>query len=74
VSGSGAVRGFDPDGNEVGRIEVPARMVTSLCFGGTDRRDLYVVTGDNTSDPARGGTIYRTRADVPGCLVATATV
>ena len=28
-------------------------MVTSLCFGGADRRDLYIVTGDNTADPDR---------------------
>jgi xylono-1,5-lactonase len=74
VSGSGAVRGFAPDGTEVGRVEVPARMVTSVCFGGPDRRDMYVVTGDNTADAERGGTIYRTRADVPGCTVATARV
>jgi gluconolactonase len=74
VSGSGAVRGFAPDGSEVSRVDVPARMVTSLCFGGIDRRDLYIVTGDNTSHPKRGGTIYKTRAEVPGCPVATATV
>jgi sugar lactone lactonase YvrE len=74
VSGSGAVRGFAPDGSEVDRVEVPARMVTSLCFGGPDRRDLYIVTGDNTVDPERRGSIYQTRAEVPGCPVALATV
>jgi D-xylonolactonase len=74
VSGSGAVRGFSPDGVEVGRVQVPARMVTSVCFGGADRRDMYVVTGDNTIDPDRAGTIYRTRADVAGCAVARARV
>ncbi len=74
VSGSGAARGFAPDGTEVARVEVPARMVTSVCFGGADRRDMYIVTGDNTADPDRGGTIYRTRADVPGCVVAAARV
>lgn len=74
VSGSGAVRGFAPDGSEVARIEVPARMVTSLCFGGTDRRDLYIVTGDNTAHPDRGGTVYRTRAEVAGCQVPMARV
>ena len=74
VSGSGAVRGFAPDGSEVGRIEVPAQMVTSVCFGGPDRTDVYIVTGDNTTDPERGGTIYRTHAEVPGCPVATAKV
>jgi sugar lactone lactonase YvrE len=74
VSGTGAVRGFAPDGREVDRVEVPAKMVTSLCFGGADRRDLYIVTADNTDDPERAGTIFATRADVPGCVVAMAEV
>jgi D-xylonolactonase len=74
VSGSGALRGFAPDGTEVGRVEVPARMVTSVCFGGPDRRDLYIVTGDNTADTDRKGSIFRTRAEVPGCAVALARV
>lgn len=74
VSGAGAVRGFDPTGEEVGRVEVPAAMVTSCCFGGEDRRDLYVVTEDNRDDPARGGTIFRTRMDVPGCPIARAAI
>jgi xylono-1,5-lactonase len=74
VSGSGSVRGFAPDGAEVGRVSVPARMVTSLCFGGPDRRDLYIVTADNTAAPERGGTIYRTRVNVPGCAVPPAAV
>ena len=74
VSGSGAVRGFAPDGTEIGRVDVPAHMVTSICFGGPDRRDLYVVTGDNTEDADRQGSIYRTRVDVAGCPVAMARV
>ena len=74
VSGSGAVRGFSADGEEVGRIAVPARMVTSLCFGGADRRDLYIVTADNTADADRGGTIFRTRAEVAGVAVTPARV
>ena len=74
VSGCGAARAFSPKGEEVARVEVPAKMVTSVCFGGADRRDLYVVTGDNTEDRERAGTIYRTRADVPGVPVALARV
>jgi sugar lactone lactonase YvrE len=74
VGGSSAVRGFGPDGKERGRIPVPATMVTSVCFGGADRRDVYIVTADNTEDPAKGGTIFRTRADVPGVAVAKARV
>ena len=71
---SGCVRGLDLDGTEVGRIEVPSRAVTSVCFGGADRRDLYIVTADNTDDPDRAGTIFRTRAEVPGVAVPLARV
>ncbi len=74
VSGSGSVRGYDPSGTEVGRIAVPARMVTSVSFGGIDRRDLYIVTGDNTDDPERRGTIFHTRAEVPGVPIPMARV
>ena len=49
-------------------------MITSVCFGGTNRRDVYVVTADNLAHPERQGTIFRTRADVPGCVVNLATV
>ncbi|MFT3853405.1 MAG: SMP-30/gluconolactonase/LRE family protein [Ilumatobacteraceae bacterium] len=45
VAGSGGARAFSPSGEEVDRVEVPARMVTSVCFGGADRRDLHVVSG-----------------------------
>jgi D-xylonolactonase len=74
VSGSRSVRAFSPDGAEVARIPVPSRMVTSLCFGGADRRDLYIVTADNTEVPERQGTVFRARAEVAGTPVALAAV
>jgi sugar lactone lactonase YvrE len=74
VSGSGSVRGFSAGGEEIGRVEVPARTVTSLCFGGSDGRDLYIVTADNRDDQDRGGTVFRTRAEVAGCPIPLATV
>lgn len=74
VSGSSSIRGFGPDGAEVGRVAVPARMVTSLCFGGADRKDLYIVTADNSDDADKKGTVFRTRAAVAGCAVNRATV
>ena len=64
--GNGCVRALSPDGTEVGKIDVPASAVTSVCFGGDDLRDLYIVTADNTDDPERAGTVFRTRADTPG--------
>lgn len=72
--GAGRVRGLSPEGEEVGSIAVPAKAVTSVCFGGGDRRDLYIVTADNTEDRSRGGTVFRTRADVPGLPVPKARV
>ena len=66
VAGGGSVVRFTADGGLDRRLEIPADVVTSLCFGGDDLRDLYVVTADNTEDPERRGTIFRTRSDVAG--------
>ena len=72
-SGGGVAR-FTPDGALDRIIDVPSGFVTSLCFGGADRRDLYIVTADNRDDAARGGTIFRTNADVPGLIAPLARV
>jgi gluconolactonase len=64
--GGGSVLRYTPEGDLDRRVRVPARDVTSVCFGGADRRDLYVVTADNTDVPERKGTIFRTRSDVAG--------
>jgi gluconolactonase len=72
--GGGRVQRFTPEGEPDLAIHPPARTVTSVCFGGSDRRDLYVVSADNTDDSARGGTIFRTRVDVPGLPVVSARV
>ena len=63
-----------PSGAADARIALPSRAVTSLCFGGADLRDLYVVTADNTDDPARAGTIFRTRCDVAGLPAPRASI
>lgn len=64
--GGGCAQRFDAAGRPAGRIEVPARQVTSLCFGGADLCDLVIVTADNTDSPERGGTVFRTRVEIPG--------
>jgi len=64
--GGGCVARYTPDGKLDRRLEVPARAVASVSFGGSDRRDLYVATGDNLDDPALRGSIFRTRVDVAG--------
>jgi gluconolactonase len=62
----GAVLGYDPAGKEIARIEVPTRLVTSLCFGGADWRDLYIVSGPDRAAPNSSGCIYRRRMSVAG--------
>ena len=52
---------FAPDGRILSHLEVPAENITSVCFGGSDRRDLYVVTAGNQDDPESSGSIFRTR-------------
>ena len=74
VAGGGCVIAFNPDGSERTRLPVPLPMVTSVCFGGDDLRDLYVVTGSRGADSDRAGTVYRTRTEVPGLPVAPAQV
>jgi D-xylonolactonase len=63
---NGRVAVFEPDGAHRADVAVPLPMVTSLCFGGADLRDLYIVTGSQGGPRDNCGTIFRTRVDVPG--------
>ena len=72
--GSGRVLRFDAEGEPSFEIELPERRVTSVCFGGADRRDLYIVTAaEPDQEPPKGG-IHRTRVDVAGLPVPVARV
>jgi D-xylonolactonase len=70
----GCATRFAPDGQLDRHVAVPAKAVTSLAFGGADRRDLYIVSADNTDDASLGGSIFRTRVDIPGLAVTPARV
>jgi xylono-1,5-lactonase len=74
VYGGRCVTRYTPEGKLDRKIDVPAKAVTSVCFGGKDRRDLYIVTADNTEVPDRKGTIFRTRTETPGVTVPLARV
>jgi len=74
VYGGRCAARYTPEGKLDRKIDVPAKAVTSVCFGGKDRRDLYIVTGDNTEVPDRKGTIFRTRVESPGVSVSLARV
>ena len=64
-----------PDGSLDGVFPVPGGHVTSLCFGGEDRRDLYVTTAapdggqavmKRTQPEQLTGALLRARASTPG--------
>jgi sugar lactone lactonase YvrE len=71
---AGCVARFTPDGALDRTLDVPSRFVTSLCFGGIERRTLYVTTTDNTDDPGRGATVFQAPSDVPGLVPAAARI
>ena len=58
--GGSAVRCYAPDGELDEVIEIPARNVTSCCFGGADGRTLFVTTA------APDGRVYATEVAVSG--------
>ena len=62
------------DGRHQHDISVPRRMVTSLCFGGEDLRDLYIVTGSWEGPSETCGTVYRVRSEVAGLSLSPAGV
>jgi gluconolactonase len=55
-------------------VAVPLPMVTSLCFGGNDLRDLYVVTGSRGGPSENCGSVFRMKVDVPGLALHPARV
>ena len=55
-------------------IEIPHPMCTSVCFGGEDLKDLYIVSGsEGLEGEARGG-VFRIRTTVSGLTVPLARV
>jgi xylono-1,5-lactonase len=70
----GRVAVFDETGAHRQDIAVPLPMVTSVCFGGDDLRDLYIVTGSRGGPSENCGSIFVTRVDVAGLPLALARV
>jgi D-xylonolactonase len=65
---------YHADGELDRRLEVPARSVTSVSFGGPERRDLYVATADHSEDPGLEGCVFRVRSPVVGLAAAPARI
>lgn len=72
--GAGRVLRITPEGRLDGELAFSEPRVTSLCFGGGDRRDLYIVTADDGEGDTPQGAIYRTRVAIAGLPVPRASV
>jgi sugar lactone lactonase YvrE len=70
----GKVVVLNPDGTHRQDVPVPLPMVTSLCFGGDDLRDLYIVTGSRGGPSENCGSIFRIRVEVAGLALPPARV
>lgn len=70
----GRVAVFNEDGTHRHDIKVPLPMVTSLCFGGADLKDLYIVTGSTGGPRENCGSVFRMRSDVAGLALPPARV
>ncbi|MDG6079257.1 SMP-30/gluconolactonase/LRE family protein [Erythrobacter litoralis] len=68
----GHVARYSPDGELVERIEMPARDITKLAFGGADLRTGYVTSATKNMEPAdmerhpRAGSLFAFDAPVAG--------
>ncbi len=70
----GGVARFHADGSLHEVVEVPARFVSSISFGGGDGCDVLISTADNTLMPDTGGTLFTARSEVPGLALEPARV
>jgi gluconolactonase len=70
----GRVAVFNADGTHRHDIAIALPMVTSLCFGGDDMRDLYIVTGSRGGPSENCGSIFRLRTAAPGLALPPAKV
>jgi D-xylonolactonase len=66
AGGGHGVGVFEPNGKVREHIQIPLPMCTSVCFGGDDLQDLYIVSGSGGTDSERAGAVFRTRTQVPG--------
>jgi sugar lactone lactonase YvrE len=60
---------YDPEGQEVLRVKLPAKKVSSLTFGGKDYKDIYISTagGENRNEEGPGaGALFRLNLGIQG--------
>ncbi len=74
LAGGSAVGVYNPDGSVREYIEIPHPMCTSVCFGGSDLKDLYIVSGSDGLEGDRRGGVFVVRTEFAGLPVSAARV
>ncbi|NKB99226.1 MAG: hypothetical protein GKR90_12135 [Pseudomonadales bacterium] len=74
LAGGDGVGVYNADGTLREYIDIPHPMCTSVCFGGSDLRDLYIVSGSNGLEGDRRGGVFVVRTDVAGLPVPDAQI
>lgn len=74
IAHGGKVIRLSPVGSVRQEIEFPVPMVTSLCFGGPDMMDVFVVCGSDGTGRSDAGSVFRLRSETAGTAVGVAAV
>jgi D-xylonolactonase len=74
AGGGQGVGVFEPSGVLREHIEIPLPMCTSVCFGGDDLLDLYIVSGSGGTNSERAGSVFKVRTEVAGIAQTPARV
>ncbi|MBT3427442.1 MAG: SMP-30/gluconolactonase/LRE family protein [Gammaproteobacteria bacterium] len=74
AGGGKGVAVFGPSGELLEFIEIPQPLCSSVCFGGEDMKDLYIVSGSTGTNSEKSGAVYKTRVDVAGMVVPQARI
>jgi gluconolactonase len=74
AGGGKGVGVFDSSGQQQDVVERPDPMCTSVCFGGDDLKDLYIVSGSQGAESDNHGAVYSFRTGVAGVPIAPARV
>lgn len=74
LAGGYGVGVYGADGVLREHIEIPLPMCTSVCFGGQDLKDLYIVSGSDGASSDQAGAVFRCRTEVAGLAVPVAKV
>lgn len=72
--GAGKVIRITPEGVEDTVLATPTPFPSSICFGGPDRREMYVTTLGPPFHPEHTGTVLRIASDVVGATVFPASI